>query len=112
MLQNIENAVYDHPRVLDDFSACILVFDRRTAFMPTELVEEAEGAEETYYSALYSADPADILTDTDGDLTAAYSPTALKDFLAAHSPGARGGMQSHESGGGACAAKAQGFAFL
>ena len=90
LLQNIENAVYDHPRVLDDFSACILVFDRRTAFMPTELVEEAEGAEETYYSALYSADPADILTDTDGDLTAAYSPApGLKGFLSRTFPGAR-----------------------
>ena len=48
LLRNIENAVYDHPRVLDDFSARIIIYERKVLFMPTELIEETEGAEESY----------------------------------------------------------------
>ena len=90
LLRNIENAVYDHPRVLDDFSARIIVFDSRTLFLPTALAEEAEGMEETFYTSVYTADAADVMTDTDGDITAAYSPVpGLKGFLSRTFPGAR-----------------------
>lgn len=90
LLRKIENAVYDHPRVLDDFSARIIVFDSKTVFMPTELVEDTEGAEETYYTAVYDADPADVMTDTDRDLTAAYAPApGLRGFLSRTFPGAK-----------------------
>ena len=68
LLRNIENAVYDHPRVLDDFSAKIIIYDPRTVFLPTELAEESEG----------------------GEVTVAYAPArGLKGFLRRTFPGAR-----------------------
>lgn len=90
LLRNIENAVYDHPRVLDDFSAKIIIYDPRTVFLPTELAEESEGGEETYYTALYEADPSDVITGSDADVTVAYAPArGLKGFLRRTFPGAR-----------------------
>lgn len=90
LLHNIENAVYDNPRMLDDFSARIVLFDRRTLFIPTEVAEESEGMEEDIYTALYKAEAADVICETDGDLTAASSMTpGLKGFLYRTFPGAR-----------------------
>ena len=90
LLQNIENAVYDHPRVLDDFAARIVVYDMHTLMMPTELVAESVGQEEQWYTAVYPCDEADIMYDTDGDLLAAYMPVkGLKGFLNRTFPGAR-----------------------
>lgn len=89
LLQHIENAVYDHPRVLDDFTARIIVHDRNTLFMPTAIMEENEGIEEIFYTTVFEADPADVMTDTFGDITAIYSPTpGLKGFLSRTFPGA------------------------
>ncbi len=90
LLHNIENAVYDNPRMLDDFSARIILFDRRTLFIPTRVMEEEEGMEEEIYTSLYKADEADVICETDGDLTAASSMTpGLKGFLCRTFPGAR-----------------------
>lgn len=90
LLRNIENAVYDHPRVLDDFSAKVIVFDRKTLFMPTELLLDTEGAEDVYYTSVYKADPVDIMCETDKDITAAFCLAAgLKGFLNRTFPGAR-----------------------
>ncbi len=90
LLRRIENAVYDNPRVLDDFSARIILFDRRTLFIPTALAEETEGYEEMVYSSLYNAEESDVVVETDGDLTAASSMApGLKDFVMRTFPGAR-----------------------
>lgn len=92
LLRNIENAVYDHPRVLDDFSAKIIVYDRRVVFMPTALMEETEGAEESCFTALYDASPEDVMTESDDDITVAYAPAkGLKGFINRTFPGARVG---------------------
>lgn len=90
LLRNIENAVYDHPRVLDDFSARIIIYERKVLFMPTELIEEADGAEESYYVSIYESEPSDVMTETDRDITVAYAPApGLKGFLNRTFPGAR-----------------------
>ncbi len=91
LLRHIENAVYDNPRVLDDFSARIILFDRRTLFIPTGVVADSEGAEEEIFTALYpETEPADIITETDADITAAYTMApGLKAFLGRTFPGAR-----------------------
>lgn len=90
LLRNIENAVYDHPRVLDDFSARIIIYERKVLFMPTELIEETEGAEESYYTSVFEAESADVMTDTDRDITVAYAPApGLRGFLSRTFPGAR-----------------------
>lgn len=90
ILRNIENAVYDHPRVLDDFSARVEIYDRRTLFMPTELLTETEGIEDHYYTSVYNANEADVMCQTDGDITAAFTlAPGLKGFLVRTFPGAR-----------------------
>lgn len=91
LLRHIENAVYDNPRVLDDFSARIILFDRRTLFIPTAQLADNDGAEEEIYTTLYpQTDPADIMTETDADITAAYTMApGLKGFLNRTFPGAR-----------------------
>lgn len=90
LLRRIENAVYDNPRVLDDFSARIVLFDRRTLFIPTVLAEDTEGYEERVYTALYDSEESDVVVETDGDLTAASSlAPGLKDFIFRTFPGAR-----------------------
>lgn len=90
LLHNIENAVYDHPRILDDFSACIILFDRHTLFIPTSMVEDEEGMEEEIFTSLYKADGNDVIIETDKDLTAVSSlAPGLKGFLNRTFPGAR-----------------------
>lgn len=90
LLQHIENAVYDHPRVLDDFSARIVVYDKKTLFMPTELLLDTEGAEEIYYTSVYGGDGADVMCEGDRDVTAAFMlAPGLKGFLGRTFPGAR-----------------------
>lgn len=97
LLRNVENAVYDHPRVLEDFSARIILYDRNVLFIPTAVAEESEGAEETLYTSLFEADPADVLVQADGDITAAYSPApGIKGFISRTFPGARLGCNLME----------------
>ncbi|MCH5224780.1 MAG: DUF3822 family protein [Muribaculaceae bacterium] len=88
--QNIEDAVYNNPRLLDDFATRIILYDPRTLFIPTVIAEERAGAEEELYQKVYVAEPHDIMTDYDRDLTAAWSMApGVKGFLMRTFPGAR-----------------------
>ena len=88
--QNIEEAVYSNPRLLDDFATRIILYDPRTLFIPTSIAEESAGAEEEIYKKVYTADDADIMTDFDRDITAAWSlAPGVKSFLMRTFPGAR-----------------------
>lgn len=88
--ENIENAVYDHPRLLDDFATKIIIYDPNTLFIPTELVEEEEGAEEKYHTTVFPCEASDVMIDTDKDLTATYSMApGVKSFLYRTFPGCR-----------------------
>ena len=90
LCRNIEDAVYRNPRLLDDFATRIILFDMRTLFIPTEVAEESIGAEEEIYKKVYVADDADIMSDRDGDITAAWSlAPGVKSFLMRTFPGAR-----------------------
>lgn len=85
---NVENAVYDNPRVLDDFSTKIILYDRKTIFSPSELVEE--NGVEGFHTAVYPCEPVDIMSDVDDDVTATYSMApGLKSFLYRTFPGSR-----------------------
>lgn len=88
--QNIEEAVYSNPRLLDDFATHIIIYDPRTLFIPTQIAEEEAGAEEELYKKIYTAEEADIMTDFDRDITAAWSlAPGVKSFLMRTFPGAR-----------------------
>lgn len=88
--ENIEEAVYGNPRLLDDFATRIILYDPRTLFIPTVIAEESAGAEEEIYKKVYTADDADIMTDRDKDITAAWClAPGIKSFLMRTFPGAR-----------------------
>lgn len=88
--KNIEDAVYNNPRLLDDFATRILLYDPRTLFIPSSLADEAPGAEEEIYKKVYTAEDSDIMTDRDKDITAAWSMApGVKGFLMRSFPGAR-----------------------
>lgn len=88
--ENIEEAVYNNPRLLDDFATRIILFDPRTLFIPTEIAEEVAGSEEDLYKKVYSAEDSDIMTDRDHDITAAWClAPGIKSFLMRTFPGAR-----------------------
>lgn len=88
--ENIEEAVYSNPRLLDDFSTRIILYDPRTLFLPTQVAEEAPGAEEELYKKVYVADDVDIMSDFDKDLTAVWClAPGIKAFLMRTFPGAR-----------------------
>lgn len=87
---NIEEAVYNNPRLLDDFATRIILYDPRTLFIPTEIADQSLGAEEELYKKVYVAEEADIMTDRDADITAAWCMApGLKSFLMRTFPGAR-----------------------
>lgn len=88
--KNIEDAVYSNPRLLDDFATRVILYDPCTLFIPSEIAEERAGAEEELYKKVYTAEDADIMTDFDRDITAAWSlAPGIKSFLTRTFPGAR-----------------------
>ena len=44
LLSKIENTVYDHPQVLDDFSAELTVIAPKSIWVPADIVEDDDGA--------------------------------------------------------------------
>lgn len=94
LLSNIENAVYDHPQVLDDFSSDIVVSSPRTIIVPTKLVADDDDEALRLYNQIYSAEESDLMTDTAGEATMLFSLTpGLHGFLQRTFPGAR--IHSH-----------------
>lgn len=94
ILKNIENAVYDHPQVLDDFSSDIAIIAPKSIWAPADLVEENEDEILRIYNQVYTADESDILTEDVADATCIFSLTpGLNAFLQRTFPGAR--IHSH-----------------
>ena len=90
LLKKIETAVYQNPRVLDDFAAKIIVYDIKTLFVPSSIIDEEEGKEEEIYSYIYESEPEDIFSDKDREITALYNPgKGIKSFVLRTFPGAR-----------------------
>lgn len=87
---NIEEAVYANPRLLDDFATRIVLYDPKTLFIPSDIAELKPGAEEELYNQVYTADEEDIMTDQDRDITAAWClAPGVKSFLMRTFPGSR-----------------------
>lgn len=90
LLEKIENTVYDNPRLLDDFSTKIVLFDPKTLFIPTEIAEESTGSEEEYHGRIYSCERNDVMSAHDRDVTATWSfAPGVRSFLYRTFPGAR-----------------------
>ncbi|MCH5231110.1 MAG: DUF3822 family protein [Muribaculaceae bacterium] len=90
LCREIEEAVYNNPRLLDDFATRIILYDPRTLFVPTQIAEESAGAEAELYNKVYIAEESDVMTDRDSDITAVWSlAPGVKGFLMRSFPGAR-----------------------
>lgn len=90
MLRNIENTVYDHPQVLDDFSSDIAIIAPKSIWVPTELVEDNIEEAARLYNQVYTAEENDVMTEAVDDATCVYSLTpGLNGFLQRTFPGAR-----------------------
>lgn len=93
LLKNLEEAVYHHPRLLDDFATKIVSFERNTIFIPSSILD-SHGAEFEIYREIYSAEPGDVIYDRKNEITAAWSMgPGIKSFLLRTFPGAR--MTNH-----------------
>lgn len=94
-LSSVENAVYDHPQILDDFATEIMIVTDKSLWVPSALMEE-EDAEEKYFNCVYDCEPEDIFADYFENETCLYSSTAgLQAFLNRTLPGCR--IMSHIS---------------
>ena len=90
LLSNFENAVFDNPRLLDDFATKIIIYDIKTLFIPSDIPELTDKSETDIYKNFYDGATADIMSDRDGEITAAWTMVpGLRSFLLRTFPGAR-----------------------
>lgn len=94
LLENIENAVYDHPQVLDDFSADIAIVAPRTLWVPEDFNDADESEISPLFTSLYPVEDADIMRQDTAGAICLYSLTpGLKAFLQRTFSGAK--IHSH-----------------
>lgn len=90
LLAKIENCIYDHPQLLDDYTADIIIETDRIMWVPGYVADNDEQAEEIF-GRIYGGDPDDMLTDRCGGGKGAlwwFTP-GLPAFLSRTFPGAR-----------------------
>ena len=89
LLGRIENAVYDNPTVLDDYSADIIVECDRQLWLPADLYPADDDCAEAYVS-IYGGDIFDVMVNDLGrEKTAFRLAPGLKSFMQRSFPGAR-----------------------
>lgn len=94
LLRQIENCVYDHPQVLDDFSADVVITAPKSIWVPTELVADDEEEAAGLYAGIYPAEESDVMSEQVDDATCLYTLVpGLNAFLQRTFPGAR--IHSH-----------------
>lgn len=94
LLERIENTVYDHPQVLDDFSADIAIVAPKSIWVPTAMVVDDEEESARLYNQIYTAEECDIMSESVEDATSLFTLVpGLNAFLQRTFPGAR--LHSH-----------------
>lgn len=95
LLSNIEGAVYDNPRILEDFATHIVVTTAKALWIPSELVDEDE-VDDKYFNCVFPCDIEDISLDIGENESCAYTLTpGLNSFLRRTLPGCK--VTSHLS---------------
>lgn len=95
LLQLVEDAVYDNPKILDDYATQILVYTPKSLWIPEELTDEEE-FDEKYYTSVYEANEEDIFADFGSGEVCLYSlAPGLKSFFQRTLPGCK--ITSHLS---------------
>lgn len=89
LLSRIEEAVYDHPQVLDDFSADIVIVAPNNLWVPSEMAIDDDDPAIDAYCRIYGTQPDDVLVDINGKTACAHSLCkGLTGFLRRTFPGA------------------------
>ncbi len=89
LLSNIENAVYEHPQLFEDFSTDVVLSASKCLWIPKEVEENSEGLADMYRQ-IYSANPEDLFYDSVGNMTCVYSfAPGLPSFMRRTLSGAR-----------------------
>lgn len=88
-LREIENAVYDHPRILEDYSTDIIVETPRTLWIPRQTAQNTADAERIFTSVWPGTEEEMCMGET-GDLVCMYYlAEGLQGFLRRTFPGTR-----------------------
>ncbi|MDE5903638.1 MAG: DUF3822 family protein [Muribaculaceae bacterium] len=89
-MSKIENTVYAHPSLLDDYATEVVVETPRVAWMPDTFLADGTFGEESVYHTVFADAEGDVLTDRTGEATALYEFLPEFDsFMARTLPGAR-----------------------
>lgn len=89
LLANIETAIYDHPKILDDFSTHIILETPRVLWIPASMTDEEEFNPE-YFTCIYPSEPDDISFEQSGSEAALFSlAPGLNSFLRRTLPGCK-----------------------
>ncbi|MDE6017694.1 MAG: DUF3822 family protein [Muribaculaceae bacterium] len=107
LLERIEDAVYENPAVLDDYSADIIVESDRQLWLPASSYPTDDDCAEAYVK-IYGGDNLDVMVNDLGDEKCAFMLVpGLKSFMQRSFPGARiwsqqlllreAGQQPHDS---------------
>lgn len=89
LLTRIEDAVYDNPMVLDDYSADIIIECDRQLWLPSSLFPSDEDCADAFVS-VYGGDILDVMVNDLGEEKCAFMLTpGLKSFMQRSFPGAR-----------------------
>lgn len=88
-LSLVESALYDNPRLLDDFATHIIIKEPKSLWIPTELTEDEE-FDYSFFTSVYPASPDDICAGFGERDTCIFLPVSgLKSFLHRTLPGSR-----------------------
>ena len=92
LLDRIENCVYEHPAILDDYATEIVVETSEITWVPTSILDSGDFVEEGIFSALFSG--GEVMTDRGEEVSALFSlAEGFDSFMARTIPGSR--MRSH-----------------
>ncbi|MCM1291259.1 MAG: DUF3822 family protein [Prevotella sp.] len=93
LLRHIENTVYDHPEVLDDFECDIIIVSDKLLWIPSEIAEDEE-CRDKIFTDVFNVDSEnifeDIIKETPEHISAVYYLCpGLPSFIRRTFPGAR-----------------------
>lgn len=89
LLKRIEECVYNHPQLLDDFATDIVICTDKLLWIPESAVDDEQDSSDLYCE-VFPTDDENIFTDQIGDILSVYSLTeGLPSFLRRTLSGAR-----------------------
>lgn len=89
LLRQIEAAVYDNPRIMEDYATEIILTTPKTIWTPAELIED-EDSETCYLTEVYPCEEEDITSNSNDEEACVYTfIPGLLSFLNRTLPGCR-----------------------